>query len=77
MCKLVLTDLSSLSSGNDYGVVSPSIWWLADLFAKQALLLRGLGWGSMPAHAIEADIKAGRLELALLDVPPARITLPM
>lgn len=76
--QLVLTDRSALSSGNDYGVVSPLTWRLADLFAKQAFLLRGLGWGSMPAHAVEADIKAGRLvELAMQDVPQGRISLPL
>jgi DNA-binding transcriptional LysR family regulator len=76
--QLVLTDRSTLSSGTEYGVVSPSTWRLADLFAKQAFLLRGLGWGSMPAHAVEADIRAGRLvELALEDVPQGRISLPL
>lgn len=76
--QLVLTDRSALSSGTEYGVVSPSTWRLADLFAKQAFLLRGLGWGSMPAHAVAADIEAGRLvELSLQDVPQGRITLPL
>ncbi|AWB49372.1 LysR family transcriptional regulator [Gemmobacter aquarius] len=76
--QLVLTDRSALSSGNDYNVVSPSTWRLADLFAKQAFILRGLGWGSMPSHAVEADIKAGRLvTLDLQEVPQARVTLPM
>lgn len=76
--QLVLTDRSDLSAGSDFGVVSPLTWRLADLFAKQAFLLRGLGWGSMPAHAVDADIKAGRLvELALQDVPLGRIKLPM
>ncbi|OYU18003.1 MAG: LysR family transcriptional regulator [Rhodobacteraceae bacterium PARR1] len=76
--QLVLTDRSPLSSGSDYNVVSPSTWRLADLFAKQAFLLRGLGWGSMPSHAVEADIAAGRLvKLDLQEVPQARITLPM
>jgi DNA-binding transcriptional LysR family regulator len=76
--QLVLTDRSALSSGSEYGVVSPSTWRLADLFARQAFLLRGLGWGSMPAHAVDADLKAGRLvELALQDVPQGRITLPL
>lgn len=76
--QLVLTDRSALSSGLDFGVVSPSTWRLADLFAKHALLVRGLGWGSMPSHAVAADIKAGRLvELTLQDIPQGRVTLPL
>ena len=76
--QLVLTDRSQLSAGVEYGVVSPSTWRLADLSAKQAFLLRGLGWGSMPAHAVAADIKAGNLiELALEDVPQRRISLAL
>lgn len=76
--QLVLTDRSALSSGLDFGVVSPSTWRLADLFAKHAFLVRGLGWGSMPSHAVAADIKAGRLvELTLQDIPQGRVTLPL
>jgi len=44
---------------------------LADLFAKHAFLLNGLGWGGMPMHAVQRDINEGRLvELAIEDVPP-------
>lgn len=76
--QLVLTDRSALSSGDDFYVFSSLTWRLADLFAKQELLLRGLGWGSMPAHAVEADIKAGRLvKLSLADIPQGKVTLPM
>lgn len=76
--QLVLTDRSALSSGNEFGVVSPFTWRLADLFAKKAFLLRGLGWGSMPVHAVEEDINAGRLvKLAREDMPQGRITLPL
>jgi DNA-binding transcriptional LysR family regulator len=76
--QLVLTDRSALSSGDDYYVLSPLTWRLADLFAKQAFLLRGLGWGSMPAHGVEADIKAGRLvQIFLEDIPQGKVTLPM
>ncbi len=33
------------------GVMSSKTWRLADLFAKHAFLLNGLGWGGMPMHA--------------------------
>jgi DNA-binding transcriptional LysR family regulator len=76
--QLVLTDRSSLSKGQEFGVMSPSTWRLADLFAKHAFLLNGLGWGGMPMHAVQDDLAAGRLvELQIEDVPPGGMILPM
>jgi DNA-binding transcriptional LysR family regulator len=68
--QLVLTDRSDLTRGQDYAVLSPQTWRLADLGAKHALLLGGLGWGNMPAHSVADDIRAGRLvHLAIADLP--------
>jgi DNA-binding transcriptional LysR family regulator len=76
--QLVLTDRSSLSKGREFGVMSPSTWRLADLFAKHAFLLGGLGWGGMPMHAVKDDLAAGKLvELQIEDVPPGGMILPM
>ncbi|WP_375402753.1 LysR family transcriptional regulator [uncultured Sphingomonas sp.] len=76
--QLVLTDRSTLSSGREFGVLSSSTWRLADLFAKHAFLLDGLGWGGMPLHAVAADIAAGRLVvLDVEDVGPGGLSLPM
>jgi DNA-binding transcriptional LysR family regulator len=61
--QLVLTDRSALTAGRDYGVLSGRTWRLADLGAKQLMLLAGLGWGNMPAHLVEADIAQGRLKI--------------
>src|SRR6266550_446045 len=69
--QLVLTDRTSLSEGREFGVMSPQTWRLADLFAKHAFLLNGLGWGGMPLHTVQRDIAEGRLvELSIEDVPP-------
>jgi len=66
--QLVLSDRSKLTEGQDFGVVGPKTWRLADLGAKHALLLAGVGWGSMPAPMVTGDIEAGRLvELDLSD----------
>ena len=54
--QLVLTDRSQLSAGREFGVISSSTWRFADLGAKHAFLLNGLGWGSMPLLAIQEDI---------------------
>ncbi|RSU45942.1 LysR family transcriptional regulator [Sphingobium yanoikuyae] len=76
--QLVLTDRSSLSNGREFGVMSPSTWRLADLFAKHAFLLNGLGWGGMPQHAVADDIAAGRLvTLQIEDIAPGSMILPM
>jgi len=76
--QLVLTDRSSLSKGREFGVMSPSTWRLADLFAKHAFLLNGLGWGGMPMHAVRDDLTAGRLvELRIEDIPADGMILPM
>lgn len=59
--QLVLTDRSPLTEGRDFGVMGSRTWRLADLGAKHALLLEGIGWGNMPREMVEADLAAGRL----------------
>jgi len=76
--QLVLTDRSNLSKGREFGVMSPSTWRLADLFAKHAFLLGGLGWGGMPMHVVQDDLSTGRLvELSIEDIPPGGMILAM
>lgn len=68
--QLVLTDRSPLTRGRDFSVLSPRSWRLADLGAKHALLLQGIGWGNMPLHAVADDLAAGRLvQLPVPDAP--------
>ena len=43
--QLVLTDRSTLTAGQDFGVFADQTWRLGDLGAKHALLLAGIGWG--------------------------------
>jgi DNA-binding transcriptional LysR family regulator len=76
--QIVLTDKSELSAGRDFGVMSPSTWRLADLFAKHHFLLNGLGWGGMPLHVVRKDLEEGRLSvLPIEDVPPDGLILAM
>ena len=65
--QLVLTDRSSLTAGHDLGVVAVKSWRLADLGSKHALLLAGLGWGSMPKFMVSDDLKRGRLVRLAID----------
>lgn len=69
--QLVLTDRSDLSKGRDFGVFSPKTWKLADLFAKRAFLINGLGWGGMPLHTVQADLDSGRLVRLRIEEEPA------
>ena len=65
--QLVLTDRSTLTEGQDFGVLSPRTWRLGDLGAKHALLRAGLGWGNMPEQMVRDDLAGGRL--TRLDLP--------
>jgi DNA-binding transcriptional LysR family regulator len=67
--QLVLTDRSKLTEGHDFGVLSVKSWRLADLGAKHALLLAGLGWGNMPKPMINEDLKRGRLVTLNVETP--------
>ncbi|BBE34322.1 LysR family transcriptional regulator [Sphingosinicella microcystinivorans] len=68
--QLVLTDRSRFTEGQDYSVLSPKTWRLADLGAKHALLREGIGWGNMPLPLIEPDLVAGTLvRLVMPDHP--------
>jgi DNA-binding transcriptional LysR family regulator len=76
--QIVLTDRSELSAGRELGVMSPTTWRLADLFAKHHFLLNGLGWGGMPFHAVSKNLEEGRLaKLTIEDVPPGGLNLAM
>lgn len=59
--QLVLTDRTPLSSGRNFGVISPLTWRLADLGAKHAFLRAGFGWGHMPVHMVQEDLDKGQL----------------
>ena len=71
--QLVLTVRTPFSEGPDVGIFSADTWRLADLGAKHALLLAGVGWGNMPEPNVRADLAAGRL--VRLELPEARNAL--
>ena len=68
--QLILTVRTPFSEGRDAGIFSTGAWRLADLGAKHALLLAGVGWGNMPEPNVAADLAAGRL--VRLDLPEVR-----
>jgi hypothetical protein len=46
-------------------------WRLADLGAKHAQLLAGVGWGNMPEPIVRDDLAAGRSKLWIFPMGPA------
>ena len=76
--QLVLTDRSALSEGREFSVFSPKTWRLADLGAKHAFLLAGLGFGAMPFGVVEGDLARGDLvRLVPEDWPREDLMMPM
>lgn len=76
--QLVITDRTELTRGREFGVLSPDTWRFADVFAKRAFLLKGLGWGGMPLHLVSDDIASGKLVmLSIEDIPADGLALPM
>jgi len=60
--QLVLSDQPDADAeGRTFGLVSQATWRIGDLNLKRKLLLRGIGWGSMPEPMVRADLEAGRL----------------
>ncbi len=74
--QLVLTDRSKLTAGRDYSVFAVKTWRLADLGARHAMLVAGLGWGSMPRHMVAGDLEAGRLVRLDIRRPDGMTRLP-
>ena len=71
--QLVLSDRSRTTEGQDFAVMSPRTWRLADLGAKHALLREGVGWGNMPLAMVADDLARGSLvRLRLPDNPGGR-----
>jgi len=68
--QLILTVRTPFSEGPDVGVFAADGWRMADLGAKHALLLAGVGWGNMPEPNIREDLAAGRL--VRLELPEVR-----
>jgi DNA-binding transcriptional LysR family regulator len=67
--QLVLTDRSTVSNGQSYGVFSKNTWRLADMGARHAFLRAGFGFGNMPRFMVEDDIAGGKLRVIRIQLP--------
>src|SRR5262245_10084801 len=59
--QIVVPDPSPLTEGRDFGVLSPGTWRVSDNATKHALILAGIGWGSLPLWLVERDLAEARL----------------
>jgi len=75
--QLVLTDRSTLSKGQELGVLSQRTWRLADLGAKHAFLRAGLGWGGMPVDLVQPDLARGTLVKIVAEDAPQGFVVSM
>ncbi len=75
--QIVLTDRSTLSAGQDFGVLGRQSWRVTELATKHAFLCAGLGWGNMPYPSVADDIAAGRLVTIAVEGVPLDYRLPM
>ncbi|WP_457935974.1 LysR family transcriptional regulator [Mesorhizobium sp. 10J20-29] len=70
--QLVISDVSQMTKGKDFGVFAYRTWRMTDMSTKYNLILSGLGWGGLPAWMIIDDVLAGRLSVLDLEPYPVR-----
>jgi DNA-binding transcriptional LysR family regulator len=64
----------------DQAVISPRTWRVADLSTKLDFIRGGLGWGNLPWHLVEQEVRAGelvRLSLAAWNDEEHRLPLAL
>lgn len=66
--QLILTDPLQ-RGGPSFSVVSPRVWRFVDIARRLEFLLAGFGWGTMPAHLVEAHLASGQLVRLSIDDP--------
>jgi len=59
--QLVVTDRSGVSGNLERGIDGTQTWSVADLGVKHAMLRASLGWGAIPFHMVEEDLRNRRL----------------
>jgi DNA-binding transcriptional LysR family regulator len=67
--QIVLSERSERDGAEtpDQAVLGTRTWRVAELATKRELLLAGLGWGNLPEHLVERDLRKG----ALVAIRPA------
>lgn len=71
--QLVVSDVSKMTEGKDFGVFAYRTWRMTDMGTKHDLIVSGLGWGGLPRWMVEKDLAQGRLVALDLEPYPERI----
>jgi DNA-binding transcriptional LysR family regulator len=75
--QIVLSGTEAPEATPDQGVISPHIWRVPDIKSKYDLILRGYGWGMLPAHLVDDDLAAGVLDQFVLPYIASQPGLPV
>lgn len=60
--QVIVKDSNPESGSQTYGVLDNGRQWrVNDGYTKKAIILEGMGWGSMPEHLIEEELKSKKL----------------
>ncbi len=61
--QIIVTDSGSSPSQHTFGVLKGARHWVVkDMDTKAQIIKRGLGWGRLPKHMIERELKEGFLQ---------------
>lgn len=70
--QLVISDVSRMTEGKDFGVFAYRTWRMTDMATKHELIRSGMGWGGLPTWMITDDVESGRLRVLDLEPYPVR-----
>jgi DNA-binding transcriptional LysR family regulator len=59
--QVIVRDSASVEGRNYFVVPGAHSWTVADQHTKKDLIVHGMGWGHMPLHLVERELRAGKL----------------
>jgi len=66
--QIVLSEKNPQSSNQSFGLLSDGMkWYVNDAQFKHEIILSGLGWGHIPYHSIERELKEKKLTILKLE----------
>ena len=75
--QIVLSDSARRTFSPSINVIDGGLRWnVSDLAAKKEIILAGMGWGGLPAHLVQAELRRGTLlELSVREFHAESIAL--
>jgi DNA-binding transcriptional LysR family regulator len=59
--QVIIRDTARDSSKDYFVIEGASNWTVGDQHTKKELIVRGMGWGHMPLHMIDKELRSGKL----------------